>query len=299
MSSLNNKYEDLLTYLKKEKLLQKESKPIPIGEVSKESTDNSIVSLKDIHSDVKFERYIKSSKGFDVHKFEALMRSKLIDEHKRRQSYERPFISVTELISCSRKVYYDRMKYEIDLNKLYSFSYLYLINKIGTEIHNIIQDLSNNESEKSIISEKFKVKGRIDDLRDNFLIEYKSIDIDKFKNTYLDIHYHQGVIYSYILNTEYNYKIDTITIVYIIRNLKRIIPFDVPVNHELGLKFLKRARVIKTCLVDKVVPDPIGADKEQCKWCLYKKYCKEDGNNITQKIEKSSKPKDVSPVFLL
>ncbi len=303
MNSLSNKYEDLLDYLKKEQPPLKVPKVEVIPDREdiklKKSVDN-IVSIKDIHSDVKFERNVKTSKGFDVIKFENLMRSKLIDEHKRMQSYDRPYISVTELLSCSRKVFYERMKYKINVKDLYSFSYLYLINKIGNELHNIFQDLSNNdESEKTIISERYKVKGRIDDVRDNFLIEYKTIDADKFKNKYIDNHYNQACIYSYLLNSEYGYKIDTITIVYIIRNLKRIVPFDLPLKNKEAIKFLDKAPVLKECIDKKIVPEPIGADKEQCRYCLYKQYCKKESNvNISQPI-KDSEPKKEGPVFLL
>lgn len=239
--------------------------------------------------------------GFDVYKFESLMRSKLIDEQKRLQSYERPYISVTELCQCLRKSYYNRLKYPVDLNKQYSFAYLYLINHIGNSIHNFIQSLYDfTETEKTIVSEKYGVKGRIDGLRDNFLLELKSIDKDKFKNTYIQDHYNQAAIYSHILNTEYDYEIKTITLVYVIRNCKKIIPFDLPINDKLAINFLNRALELKSCITKKVIPEPIGSTNESCLYCVYKKFCEKDNSSIKKPFELNSKTENKDkPVFLM
>jgi len=224
------------------------------------------------------------------------MRAKLIDQHKKMQSYDRPYISVTELFNCLRKTYYVRKKYEIDISKEYNFSYLYMINKVGNTVHDLIQGLyDHTEVEKTLISEKYKTKGRVDGIRDNFLLEYKTIDESKFKGKYLPMHYFQGMIYAYILNSEYGYKIDTITIVYIIRNLKRIIPFDLPLDNEKAKLFLKFGPLLINCLKNDIVPETINSDKEQCHWCQYKKYCDKEKNTITKPKEE----KNAKSVFLL
>jgi len=241
-----------------------------------------------------------NSVGFDINKFESLMRSKLIDEQKRLQSYERPYISVTELCQCLRKSYYNRLKYPVDLNKQYSFPYLYLINHVGNSIHSFIQSLYDfTETEKTIVSEKYGVKGRIDGLRDSFLLELKSIDKDKFKNTYIQDHYNQAVIYSYILNSEYSYEIKTITLVYVIRNCKKIIPFDLSINDELAINFLNRALELKSCITKKIVIDPIGATKDCCTYCVYKKFCEKDESKIKKPFELSDIKNKDKPVFLM
>ena len=281
MTSQYNEYADLLKYLESQDSKPKEVAHKATSDFKKSKRDKTKQLLKEsiesIHSDVEIGTPIKQSKGFDVYNFESLMRSKLIDEHKRIQSYDRPYISVTELISCIRQKYYARMKYSINVKKKYQFSYLYMINQVGDLIHNLIQELyDHTEVEKPIISEKFKVKGRVDGLRHNFLIEYKTIDKGKFKEKYLDIHYWQAIIYAYILNTEYNYNIDTITIVYITRDLKRIIPFDLPLNDELAIDFLNRGLLLKQAIESKTVPAKIGATNEQCKYCPYAKYCKKE-----------------------
>ena len=56
---------------------------------------------------------------------------------------------------------------------------------------------------------------------------------------------------------------------------------------KIAEEYLKRAPVLLSAIEGNKVPDPIGATKEQCKYCAYKGYCKKDGS---QKI---------SPPFLL
>ncbi len=310
MNLLNqdNEFSDLLKYLELQ-IPKKSDKSIP-KEQPLNKKDPKVVKLtqnllkdsfEDLHSDVVS---FKTSAGFDVGKFESLMRAKLVEDHKKMQSYDRPYISVTELISCLRQKYYTRMKYEINVERQYGFSYLYLINKVGNTVHSVIQDLyDHTETEKTVISEKFKVKGRVDGLRDRFLLEYKTIGENKFKGNYIENHYHQGVIYAYILNTEYGYNISTITIVYIIRNMKKIVPFDLPMNNKLAEELLNRSFVLRSSIDKNVVPDPIGSDEEQCTYCSYKKYCQEDGAQHNQSFKTKKvvlREKDKSkPAFLL
>lgn len=304
MSLQSNKYESLLKYLEDEtsktRLIKKDTiQTFEKEEVSVSTKQLIKDSLEGIYSDVTPSIPNRSSRGFDVNKFESLMRAKLIDEHKKMQSYERPYISVTELFTCLRQKYYVRKKYEIDISKQFNFSYLFMINKVGDTVHNTIQELyDHTEVEKTLVSEKYKVKGRVDGIRDNFLLEYKTIDVDKFTNKYIPIHYFQGMIYAYILNSEYGYKIDTITIVYIIRNLKRIIPFDLPTDDQQAIKFLKVAPILLNCLKNDIVPDPINSDEEQCKWCQYKTYCEKENSQFKKHVDLNKETK-VKPVFLL
>jgi len=304
-AGITNDLGNLISYLEKQK------RPVgpPKTVVDKETTKKEVVQntkkiLEEctgkIHADNPFTKTIRESKGFDVYKFESLMRSKLIDGHKRGQSYERPYISVTELNTCVRRNYYVRMKYPVDVAKQYQFAYLYLINQVGNTVHDVIQTLyDHTEVEKTIISEAFKVKGRVDGIRDNFLLEYKTIDVNKFKNVYFDAHYIQCLIYAYILNHEYNYNIDTITIVYVTRDLKRVIPFDLELDDKRALSLLKRAPMILESIAKKSVPDVIGADAEQCKYCPYVSICAEDPTDTPQPFKKPVKDTQKKSVFLL
>ena len=198
---LSNDYEQLISYLESQtkKASTTVVEPEKVSDV-KSDTKKIIEECSEIHSDVPLYKNKITSEGFDVFKFENLMRSKLIDGHIRAEIYERPYISVSELYSCIRRTYYNRMKYNVELNTQYKFSYLYLINNIGNNVHDLVQSLyDHTEIEKTIISEKYKVKGRVDGIRDNFLLEYKTIDKDKFKNKYQDVHYIQGIIYGVLL----------------------------------------------------------------------------------------------------
>lgn len=311
MSELSNEYSKLFDYLdyykkssgdsrkKAKPVKQAETKKSPEGKLDKDKAKQKIAAetLK-LLEESKIHSYIpshlpKKSGGFDVEKFEVLMRTKLIDEHIKLQSYERPYISVSELYVCTRQNYYTRLRYPIDVREKFRFAYLYLIQKVGVEIHNIIEDLYDfTEIEKTIVSEKYKVKGRIDGIRESYLYDIKSIDPEKFKNEYIKEHFYQANIYAYILNSEYEYEIKKVTIVYVSRNLKQIIPFDLPVDDSLAKSHLSRAPLLLKAISKREVVDPIGATNEQCKYCLYKKYCQKDKCiEVVQPFAKKDKKK--------
>lgn len=312
MTNLNNAYEKLLNYYDS----QPKKKP-PVKEpVAKkvEKKEKASFDTKKFIEDSKIPAYVpgpipekSKSKSFDVQRFESMMKTKLIEEHKKIQSYERPYISVTEICGCLRQSYYVRMRYPVNLNDQFMFSYLYLIQKIGNKIHEVIQELYDfSEIEKTILSEKYKVKGRIDGIRESFIHEIKSIDDSKFKNTFIREHYFQGLVYAYILNTEYNYNITTITIIYVMRNLKRIVPFDIPIDNQLAQSLLSRAPILLSSIKTSQVPDPFGATKEMCTFCLFKNQCKKDiVNEVKQPFikEKNKEAKkeadDKKTAFLL
>jgi len=304
--STSNEYAELLRFLENEDKRDvnlASSKTKPKGDIKKLSistkTRQLIEESKDIHSDIPQDVSMKSrSLGFDITKFESLMRTKLVDDYKRVQSYERPYISVGELLTCIRSNYYSRQRYPVDVKKQFSFSYLYLIRKVGDIVHSVVQDLYDfDEVEKTIVSEKFKVKGRADAIKNEFLYEVKTLE-KLPEGTYIKDHYYQGIIYASILNNEYNYNIKTITILYFPRNLKNVIPFDLPMNDELAGSFLRRASILQSSLVSKRVPEPIGATEDNCRYCPYKKFCEKDKFESTQLFKKSKNDKGKS-VFLL
>ena len=294
MTSQSNQYADLLKYLEAELSIKDTIKKTNSLTLDKASNIPVVKNpLEGIYSDVTQKIPNATSRGFDVNKFESLMREKLVADHKKIQDYERPYISVTELFTCLRQKYYVRKKYKIDIKKQFDFSYLLMINEVGNTIHSLIQKLyDHTEIEKTIISKKYNVKGRVDGIKNNFILEYKTIDESKFEGNYIATHYYQGLIYANILNSEYNYKIDTITIVYITRNLKRIIPFDLPIDDDKAIQFLKVAPIFKKCLDENKVPEPLNSDEEQCKWCQYKIYC--DKENILP-----NPTKKINSIFLL
>ena len=270
--------------IKSKKKAQKKKKPKK--EVVKENTKKMIEESIEELSKIPHEnrgRAIISTKGFDTKQFELLMRSKLIEEYKTRQSYERPYISVGELVNCMRQNFYIRKRYQVKISEQFKFSYLYLIQRVGNVIHDIFQELYNfTEVEKTVVSEKYKVKGRLDALKETTIYEIKTLDPTKFKGKYTQSHYIQCLIYAYILITEYDYKIENITLIYVLRDLKTVRPFDLELNFDLAKEYLERAPKLLKALETNIVIDPIGATKESCKYCAYKKFCRKDE---WQKIE--------------
>ena len=148
MSQLSNQYSQLSKYLEHHQSLTKKKTPVkekPQKKVEKKEVFDTKKLLEEskIHSYIPSDKFDVESKslGFSAAKFNSMMRTKLIEEHKKLQSYERPYISVSELCNCIRQCYYVRMRYPVNLNKQYSYSQLYIIQKIGNAIHDIIQGL--------------------------------------------------------------------------------------------------------------------------------------------------------------
>ena len=288
-----NEYEILLSYLDKQnKPGFKPNKIKSLEDISKDSNKQIVMSdtkkiIEECQEKINLDipHFSNDSIGFDAVKFETMMRARLIDDYKKMQSYERPYISVTELFYCLRKSYYSRLKYSTDLKKQFNFAYLDLINRVGNTIHDYVQEIYNfSETEKTVVSEKYKNKGRVDAINDTFLYEFKSLDEKKFTGIYIKEHYFQPIIYAYILNSEYNYNIKTITLVYFFRdNLKRR-PYsiDLPIDDKVAISFLEYAILLYNCINTKIVPEPINSNQEQCRWCPYITYCEKDDSKMSK-----------------
>jgi len=166
MSNLIDDYDKLLNYLENQRKASegyalKRRKPLEVKKEQVAAATKKLLEDSQIHSHVPpgAKKKQKKSKGFNVSKFEQMMRSKLIDDFKKLQTYERPYISVGELYTCMRQNYYSRSRYAIDLEQQFKFAWLYMFQRVGDEIHAVVQDIYNfSEREKTIVSEKFKTK---------------------------------------------------------------------------------------------------------------------------------------------
>jgi CRISPR/Cas system-associated exonuclease Cas4 (RecB family) len=183
-----------------------------------------------------------------------------------------------------------------------------LIQRVGDTVHEVVQESYNfNELEKTVVSEHYKVKGRLDGIRESCLFEIKTVeDESKVAKSYIQEHYIQGNIYAYILNFEYSYEIDTIVLIYVPRTLKKVITFDLPLDKSLAKSHLEKAPILLKCLEKTEIPDPIGAKIEHCKYCLYKGFCEKDGFKeinppyiVTEKKQEEKVDDPKKPVFLL
>ena len=263
MADESSKYEKLLKYLEhhenkvaikpkqppeKPKKV-KEKKPEP--EIKDDARERVKKLTKEMMKDAESFSFVPShvkkkypTEGFDVRLFEEKLVKKLIEDHKKLQSYERPYISVTEVLNCLRACYYYRKKYSIDLKKKFNYPYLYIRRKVGDAVHESIQSVYTfDEVEKTVISEKYSVKGRVDGVDEIFVIDFKPSET--FRESVDQKHYDQGNMYATILNTEYGYSIQKVVIVYYLLSFKDMQVFSNKVDLNRGLKFLERGKLLK------------------------------------------------------
>jgi len=269
----SNQYEKLIEYLRSQDH-QVTGTSKHFRKIAFETKD--LIDKSGFHT-ISFHGLPKNTSNFDVSRFESLMRSKLIEQFTKSQEFKRPYISVTEICTCLRKSYYIRKKYPVDLKQMFSFPYLYLIQRVGESVHKVIQEIFDfTETEKTVISKRYQVKGRVDAISSNVLYEIKTVDSVKFdsKKKPTDF-YNQANVYAYILNDEYDYNISTVTIVCVSRDLKEVFPYDFLVNRKSAEVILNRALVLKSCLENENIPDPYGATKKECNYCNYRKYCQQ------------------------
>lgn len=171
------------------------------------------------------------------------------------------------------------MKYPIDIDKNFNFVYLKIYADVGIAIHEYVQRTYKfKEIKKEMYSNNYKVKGEADAVDSPYLFEFKTTETTKIKDRYKYDHYVQANIYAYILNTEYNYDLKTITLVYFFRdNLKKDpLTFDINIDNKLAIEYLNRSNIILGSIENKTLPDKIGSNKEKCNYCIYKEYCKKD-----------------------
>ena len=131
---LVNEYEKLLRYLENQEPKKSTSRTSKIEKSNPQLTKKELASqnTKKLLEEATIDDFAdlptvhinkgNQSKSFDVMKFETLMRSKLIEEYKTRQSYEKPYISVSELYVCLRQNYYVRKRYQVDIKSQFRFA---------------------------------------------------------------------------------------------------------------------------------------------------------------------------------
>jgi CRISPR-associated protein Cas4 len=254
---------------------------------NKKDTNDLLNDINQLEEYSTKYKELNTTNGFDVKQFKSRLKQELINEHIRKQNYDRPNISITELLECPRRIYYERKKYDIDLRNSFNFVYLGLAAEIGNTNHKFIQDNYDfTEIEKTIISENYKTKGRVDAIKNNFLYEIKPVDQKNIKNAFNIKHLQQCSIGAYILNNEYNYRIDTITIIYYIRDnfRKDPISFDYKYDEKIGISFLEKALDLHKCLENNKLPEKSN-NKNDCEYCLYKNYCLSDEKKSINKLE--------------
>jgi len=220
--------------------------------------------------------------GFDISAFEKILQQELISEYKKYQSFSHPNITFGECTSCIRQQYYKRKKYPLDLNRLFSFSYLFFIKEVNEFLLELVQSVYKFEEVNKIIeSKKFNVKGNVHaiDKKTGHLYYFSVIEPENLKEDTKKSHFNIANVQTHILNNEYDYRISNIVLIYLFRNLKKIEKYNAKPDENVSSIFLQNAILLKTALTNNAVPDKIGFTEKECRYCMFKSFCeKEDAN---------------------
>lgn len=245
-----SEYSKLLDYLEREKNKNKNEKFI------------SEKKPKQVAQEKKSE-----GPSFKIHLLEQLLVKKLKREQESYKSYSRPYISVGELLTCSRKCYFSRKGFESETEV---FPYLPFYQVIGIAVHELIQTTYNfKEIEKTVKSEKFKVKGKADAVDNTVVYEIKT-------SSPSEQDFHQAMIYGYILNLEYSYRISSVEVIYVNLPPKQIRVEEAILDNTIAIKYLKKSEELRKALSESKPPQK---DENFCKWCEYKNICNKTIDN--------------------
>ena len=218
-----------------------------------------------------------------------------------RNSYQKENLSVTDLVSCIRMVYFDFTNAERKRN--YIYPYEEIVTEIGNTIHSILQKRIPciDKEEKIKITDKFAfpISFRMDiHLNDQTLIEIKSIDAlpPKAKPE----HIKQAVLYAYFLNRFRDYKINMVQLLYVSRGKVDIAVFDIPITDQLldrvDTTIKEYINDLKYHIDIKVAPPLTNkyVDKSKCYFCDYNHICQSVTNTkyktYSERIESTTPP---------
>lgn len=295
---VEDEFGSLLNYLVQTKnKTEKKVIPLPNTELPSFNTKISVQEITELNP--LNTKLISNSKGFEVEKFKTAIRNHQIKKFLDKQELAKPYTSVTELLNCVRYNFYYRNKTSVDIKNNFKFIYLDLYADLGTALHEIIQTVYQfSEVKKAMFSDVYNVRGEADAISPPYLFEIKTVDENKFPGTYRKKDYYQANIYAHILNTEYNYKIKYVTLVYFFRDNLRRDPYaiDLDYNPDLAVSFLEKSNILLESLETKRAPNKMGEDPEQCHFCIYKDICKNDAKQISVMANGKKTKKDTDIV---
>lgn len=202
------------------------------------------------------------------------------EKQKELDSYQKENVSITDLISCIRKVYFDFKNTE--RRPTYIYPYGEIVTEIGNVTHQILQKRipCTDKEEKIKLTEEFAfpISFRMDiHLNENTLIEIKSIESlpDKPKKE----HAKQAILYAYFLNKYRGYNFNLVQLLYISRGKVKAKIFDIEINESILMKVENMVNGYIDTLkehIDMNVPPPLTnkyVDKSQCFFCDYNYIC--------------------------
>jgi CRISPR/Cas system-associated exonuclease Cas4 (RecB family) len=276
--TLTSEYEKILNIINEEK--NKRNKNKVNESPSKESKNN----LKDYNNlDLNNEIIEHRNTEFSLKKLKTAFRKELLSDYYNYRNYKRPFISVTEVLSCIKKAYYFRMKYNPNENYLFNNPHLLLIQEGGKLVHKIIQKFYDFDYvEKVLKSDKYKIKGKVDGIKSKTVFEIKMVDHEEFKKikTIRDNDYNQAITYTYLLIHDFNFDINSIECIYVSRNLKDINVLKSDINLGKAKKFLDKSLMLYDSLTKSKIPEiDFNEDNQECYFCEFKDQCIKDVKN--------------------
>jgi len=195
------------------------------------------------------------------------------------QYKSRPYIRPSEISDCELKIFFDRLNFPKDKNIEIKYPYSQMMADIGSIIHLYIQMLYPfDKIEVEFFDEDIKVKGKIDAIIQDTVIEIKTVsDLNWESQDHID----QALIYSYVLNKN-GYIINNFEIAKLHRNLKEYKVLHYKYNDitmQTRLKFLLNK--INKILNSIDIKDPLFLEKDysKCIFCSFKTECNKLVNN--------------------
>lgn len=211
---------------------------------------------------------------------EEYLREYYFEEREKRDSYQKQNLSVTDLVSCVRKVYFEFKNTERRPTYIYPFGEI--VTSYGDITHAILQKRipSMHVEEKIKINDKFDfpISFRMDiHLNDKVLVEIKNVESlpEKPKKE----HAKQAILYAYFLNTYLGYDFDLVQLVYVARGKIKVKIFDIQINDSILKKVDNMVKSYIETLkyhMNMDVPPPLTdkyVDKSQCIFCDYNYIC--------------------------
>jgi hypothetical protein len=149
---------------------------------------------------------------------------------------------------------------------------------MGQAIHNVVQKAYDfDDINVTMISDKYKLKGKADAVKYPILYEFKTVDEAKFQSFNIE-HVKQAYVYAQLSKEVLGKEIKIVCLVYFFRDNIRKTPFCYDFVFDDKAEKIAKDLIIKSLIVrnaidSKVVPSTNGASEEECKWCQFKNYC--------------------------
>ena len=207
-------------------------------------------------------------------------------------------IPLTNVYLCPRLVTYNRLGYNINIDKAKKFPYSYLMKKVESFVHEKLAELLGfvDLTKQMLTHKTYPIRCKVDGILYNALIEFKTVGDDEFVTIRQpkERDLLQGRIMYDICKYSYDQtQIDLIKIFYISRNLKDYKEFNLHVNDIYNRKVIQPYYDIALHMYECISNEQLS-DKykhEDCMFCLYSHHCKyyKFDNNSTQFEDNTSK----------